>query len=136
MPSLEFLVATGIGWTTACGVYLLLRGRTFPVVLGLTVLGYAVNVFIFAMGRLWVGAPPILETGAPAFADPLPQALVLTAIVIGFATTGFVIELALRARHEQGNDHVDGAVPGAPAGADGVQGPAGGVGSDAGPVRG
>ena len=112
MPSLEFLVATGIGWTTACGVYLLLRGRTFPVVLGLTVLGYAVNVFIFSMGRLWLGAPPILETGAATFADPLPQALVLTAIVIGFATTGFVIELALRARHEQGNDHVDGVVPG------------------------
>ncbi|MCU0939218.1 MAG: Na+/H+ antiporter subunit C [Burkholderiaceae bacterium] len=108
MPSLEFLVATGIGWTTAVGVYLLLRGRTFPVVLGLTVLGYAVNVFIFAMGRLWTGAPPILETGAAAVADPLPQALVLTAIVIGFATTGFVIELALRARHDQGNDHVDG----------------------------
>jgi multicomponent K+:H+ antiporter subunit C len=111
MPSLEFLVATGIGWTTACGVYLLLRGRTFPVVLGLTVLGYAVNVFIFAMGRLWTGAPPILGTGAAVFADPLPQALVLTAIVIGFATTGFVIELALRARHEQGNDHVDGRPP-------------------------
>jgi multicomponent K+:H+ antiporter subunit C len=114
MPSLEFLVATGIGWTTAVGVYLLLRGRTFPVVLGLSVLGYAVNVFIFAMGRLWSGAPPILGTGAPAFADPLPQALVLTAIVIGFATTGFVIELALRARHEQGHDHVDASPPGAP----------------------
>ncbi|MCU0968530.1 MAG: Na+/H+ antiporter subunit C [Rubrivivax sp.] len=111
MPSLEFLVASGIGVTTACGIYLLLRGRTFPVVLGLTVLGYAVNVFIFTMGRLWSGVPPILETGARVFADPLPQALVLTAIVIGFATTGFVIELALRARHEQGNDHVDGTPP-------------------------
>jgi multicomponent K+:H+ antiporter subunit C len=106
--SLELLLATGIGWITACGILLLLRGRSFPVVLGLTMLGYAVNVFIFAMGRLWTGAPPILDTGATAFADPLPQALVLTAIVIGFATTGFVIELALRNRHEGGNDHVDG----------------------------
>lgn len=107
MPSLEFLVASGIGFTTACGIYLLLRGRSFPVVLGLSLLGYAVNVFIFAMGRLWVGAAPILDRG-PDVADPLPQALVLTAIVIGFATTGFVIELALRARHETGTDQVDG----------------------------
>ena len=106
--TMEFLVATGIGWVVAVGLYLLLRARTFPVVLGLTLIGYAVNVFIFAMGRLWSGAPPILSDGASRFADPLPQALVLTAIVIGFATTGFVIELALRSRHENGSDHVDG----------------------------
>jgi multicomponent K+:H+ antiporter subunit C len=105
--SLEFLVATGIGFVTACGIYLLLRGRTYPVVLGLTLIGYAVNVFIFAMGRLWTQAAPLLTSEAPV-ADPLPQALVLTAIVIGFATTGFVIELALRSRHETGSDHVDG----------------------------
>lgn len=110
--SLEFLLASGIGWTTACAVYLMLRGRTFPVVLGLTLLGYAVNVFIFAMGRLWVGMPPILQGRQPA-ADPLPQALVLTAIVIGFATTGLVIEMALRSRHESGSDHVDGGEPSA-----------------------
>jgi multicomponent K+:H+ antiporter subunit C len=106
MISMEFLVATGIGWVTACGIYLLLRGRSFSVVLGLSLLGYAVNVFIFAMGRLWQGAAPIVGQGGPV-ADPLPQALVLTAIVIGFATTGFVIELALRSRHDNGSDHVD-----------------------------
>ncbi|RZT93645.1 Na+/H+ antiporter subunit C [Rivibacter subsaxonicus] len=105
--SLEFLIATGIGWVSACGIYLLLRGRSFSVVLGLTLLGYAVNVFIFAMGRLWLDAAPIVGAGA-RMADPLPQALVLTAIVIGFATTGFLIELALRARHETGTDQVDG----------------------------
>jgi multicomponent K+:H+ antiporter subunit C len=107
MISMEFLLASGIGIVTACGIYLLLRGRTFPVVLGLSLLGYAVNVFIFVMGRLWVGAAPIVDRG-PDVADPLPQALVLTAIVIGFATTGFVIELALRSRHDGGSDHVDG----------------------------
>jgi multicomponent K+:H+ antiporter subunit C len=105
--SMEFLFATGIGWTVAVGIYLLLRGRSFSVVLGLSVLGYAVNVFIFAMGRLWSAAPPILGA-QPMLTDPLPQALVLTAIVIGFATTGFVIELALRSRHENGSDQVDG----------------------------
>ena len=106
--TVEFLVASGIGWVVAVGIYLLLRGRSFSVVLGLTLIGYAVNVFIFAMGRLWAGAAPILADGAAEFADPLPQALVLTAIVIGFATTGFVIELALRGRHETGTDQVDG----------------------------
>jgi multicomponent K+:H+ antiporter subunit C len=110
MISMEFLLASGIGLVTACGLYLLLRGRSFTVVLGLSLLGYAVNVFIFAMGRLWSAAPPILQPGR-AVADPLPQALVLTAIVIGFATTGFVIELALRSRADNGSDHVDGAEP-------------------------
>jgi multicomponent K+:H+ antiporter subunit C len=112
MVSMEFLVASGIGWVTACGVFLMLRGRSFPVVLGLTLIGYAVNVFIFAMGRLWSAAPPLVGQGR-VLADPLPQALVLTAIVIGFATTGFIIELALRSYHESGTDHVDGKEPGA-----------------------
>ncbi len=110
MISMEFLVASGIGVVTATGIWLLLRGRSFPVVLGLSVLGYAVNIFIFVMGRLWSNAAPIVDKG-PNVADPLPQALVLTAIVIGFATTGFVIELALRSRHENQSDHVDGQEP-------------------------
>ncbi len=111
--SMEFLVATGVGMVTATGIYLMLRGRSFPVVLGLSLFGYAVNVFIFLMGRLWTNASPILGGEVPG-ADPLPQALVLTAIVIGFATTGFVVELALRSRHESGSDHVDGHEPGGP----------------------
>jgi multicomponent K+:H+ antiporter subunit C len=109
---MELLVASAIGILTACGVYLMLRGRTFPVVLGLTLVSYAVNLFIFATGRLAVGVPPLVADGAGDWSDPLPQALVLTAIVIGFATTGFVIELALRVRNETGSDHVDGAEPG------------------------
>jgi multicomponent K+:H+ antiporter subunit C len=108
MPSMEFLMATGIGWVAACGIWLMLRGRTFPVVLGLTLLGYAVNVFIFAMGRMWSNAPPIIGSGGQQIADPLPQALVLTAIVIGFGMTAFFVGLAARAHHETGTDHVDG----------------------------
>lgn len=111
MITMEFLLASGIGVATASGIWLLLRGRSFPVVLGLTLLGYAVNVFIFAMGRLWRDAAPILGEGGARVADPLPQALVLTAIVIGFATTGFVVELALRSRAENGTDHVDAREP-------------------------
>ncbi|MFA9203831.1 MAG: Na+/H+ antiporter subunit C [Flavobacteriales bacterium] len=109
--SLEFLVASGIGIVTATGIYLLLRGRTFPVIIGLSLIGYAINVLLFATGRLWVNAPAIL-IGGQQVADPLPQALVLTAIVIGFATTGFVVELALRSRFENDTDHIDGHEPG------------------------
>jgi multicomponent K+:H+ antiporter subunit C len=109
---MELLVASALGLVTAGGIYLLLRPRTFSVVLGLSLLGYAVNAFIFVMGRLASGAPPLVGEGAVAYADPLPQALVLTAIVIGFGMTGFIIELALRARQDTGSDHVDGREPG------------------------
>lgn len=101
------LIALIIGVLTAAGVFLLLRAQTYPVVLGLTLMSYAVNLFLFVMGRLVTGAPPIAGQPGPS-ADPLPQALVLTAIVISFAMTAFVIVLALKARAELGNDHVDG----------------------------
>ena len=104
---MEVLIALAIGTLTGCGVYLLLRARTFPVVLGLTLLSYGVNLFLFATGRLVIGRPPVIS-GAASYTDPLPQALVLTAIVIGFAMTAFVIMLSLRARDELGCDHVDG----------------------------
>lgn len=105
---MEFLVALSIGVLTASGVFLTLRARTFPVVLGLTLLAYAVNLFLFAMGRLTIGLPPIIDEVQGQYADPLPQALVLTAIVIAFGMTAFLIVLALKSRAELGNDHVDG----------------------------
>lgn len=104
---MELLISIMIAVMTACGVYLMLRGRTFPVIVGLTLFTYAVNLFIFVMGRLTSDAPPVIGT-SDHYADPLPQALVLTAIVISFAMTAFVLVLALRARAELGNDHVDG----------------------------
>ena len=103
-------MAAAIGLLTACGLYLMLRARTFPLVLGLTMLSYAGNLFIFAMGRLAVGVPPIVADGASGYADPLPQALVLTAIVIGLATTAFTVSLALVLFGASGTDHVDGAL--------------------------
>ncbi|WP_339897533.1 Na+/H+ antiporter subunit C [uncultured Gilvimarinus sp.] len=106
---MEILMATVIAVLTSCGVYLLLRGRTFPIILGLTLLTYGVNLFIFISGRLNPGSSTIIGVGEQ-YADPLPQALVLTAIVISFAMTAFVLVLALRARAELGNDHVDGRI--------------------------
>lgn len=105
---MEALFAFSIGLLAACGVYLLLRARTFPVVLGLTLLSYAVNLFLFAMGRLNVNQPAVIRPGVVDYADPLPQALVLTAIVIGFGMTAFVVILALRTLGDHGTDHVDG----------------------------
>lgn len=105
---MEALLALIIGVLTACGVYLALRARTFPVVLGLTLLSYAVNLFLFVMGRLTIGLPPVIDPAVTGYTDPLPQALVLTAIVISFGMTAFVIVLSLKARAELGNDHVDG----------------------------
>jgi multicomponent K+:H+ antiporter subunit C len=111
---MEALIAVVIGVLVSCGVYLLLRARSFPVILGLTLLSYGVNLFIFVMGRLRTGVPPVVSKGDTSlsnslhYTDPLPQALVLTAIVIGFAMTAFLLVLALRARAELGNDHVDG----------------------------
>lgn len=108
---MEMIYALCVGILTTCGIFLALRGRTFPVVLGLTLLSYAVNLFLFASGRLNVEDAAVLLEGADQLTDPLPQALVLTAIVIGFAMTAFVVILAMRARADLGNDHVDGRLP-------------------------
>lgn len=104
---MELLVATGIGVLTAGGLYLVLRLRTFPAILGIALLTYAVNVFLFSSGRLTVGAPPVLRDGLTSYADPLPQALVLTAIVISFGMTAVVVMIALGAYLGSGDDHVD-----------------------------
>ncbi|TWI48008.1 multisubunit potassium/proton antiporter, PhaC subunit (TC 2.A.63.1.1) [Pseudomonas duriflava] len=105
---MELLFAITLGVLTTSGLYLMLRGRTFPVVLGITLITYAVNLFLFAMGRLITGAPTIIGPDRD-YTDPLPQALVLTAIVISFAMTAFVLVLSIKALSELGNDHVDGA---------------------------
>lgn len=105
--SLEFLLASAIGVLTGAGIYLVLRLRTFPVILGLSFLSYAVNVFLFATGRLVVNQPPILTDGTTAYTDPLPQALVLTAIVISFGMTAVIVMIALSAYLSGDDDHID-----------------------------
>ncbi len=109
---MELIFALAVGVLTASGVWLLLRPRTFQVIIGLSLLSYAVNLFIFGMGRLRIGAPPVLENVEavdPAlYADPLPQALVLTAIVISFAMTALFLVVLLASRGLTGTDHVDG----------------------------
>ena len=109
---MEAAFAIAIGVLAACGIYLLLRPRTFQVIMGLTLIAYAVNLFIFSMGRLKVDSEPVLVPGFQATlantADPMPQALVLTAIVIGFAMTALFLVVMLASRGISDTDHVDG----------------------------
>ncbi|KIP97831.1 MULTISPECIES: Na+/H+ antiporter subunit C [Pseudomonas] len=107
---MEALFAITLGVLAASGVYLLMRARIYPVVMGLTLISYAVNLFLFAMGRLGTGVPAVIGKSSE-HGDPIPQALVLTAIVIGFAMTAFVVVLSLRALGELRTDHVDGEEP-------------------------
>ncbi|OIQ31663.1 MAG: Na+/H+ antiporter subunit C [Alphaproteobacteria bacterium MedPE-SWcel] len=105
---MELLVASAVGLLTAAGIYLILRRRTFPVILGTSLLSYAVNVFLFATGRLITNAPPILNKYAEVpYTDPLPQALVLTAIVISFGMTAVVVMIALGAYLSAKDDSIN-----------------------------
>jgi multicomponent K+:H+ antiporter subunit C len=111
---MEALLALVIGVLGGAGVWLVLRPRTFQVIMGLTLISYAVNLFIFSMGSLLIDKPPIVRAGVTAsldnYTDPFPQSLVLTAIVIGFATTALFLVVLLASRGLTGTDHVDGTV--------------------------
>lgn len=111
---MESLLALLIGVFAASGTWLIFRPRTYQVVIGLTLLSYAVNLFIIASGRLRLDAPPVIgitEVDTSLYTDPLPQALVLTAIVISFATTALLLVVLLASRGLTGTDHVDGREP-------------------------
>ncbi|MBQ0707322.1 MULTISPECIES: Na+/H+ antiporter subunit C [unclassified Ochrobactrum] len=109
---MELVLALAIGVLMASGVWLILRPRTFQVAIGLSLVSYAVNLFIFSMGRLRTNAAPVLDSGADVqaaqYTDPVPQALVLTAIVIGFAMTALFLVVLLASRGLTRTDHVDG----------------------------
>jgi multicomponent K+:H+ antiporter subunit C len=109
---MEIVISLAIGVLASAGVWLVLRPRTFQVLIGLALLSYAVNLFIFSVGSLAVDKAPIVQAGLPAdlthYTDPLPQSLVLTAIVIGFATTALFLVVLLALRGLSGGDHVDG----------------------------
>ncbi|HLA43832.1 MAG TPA: Na+/H+ antiporter subunit C [Aggregatilineales bacterium] len=97
---MELLLAVVIGILYATGIYMILRRSIIKLILGLSLLGHAANLLIFTVGRLVRSYPPLIEEGQKVlhepFADPLPQALILTAIVIGFGVQAFAIVLIKR----------------------------------------
>ena len=104
---MEWIVATAVAAMTTAGIYLVLSLRTFTVVIGLTLLTYATNLFLFTTGRLAVNEPDIITSLDARHSDPIPQALVLTAIVISFAMTAIILVMAVRGYFESDGDHVD-----------------------------
>jgi multicomponent Na+:H+ antiporter subunit C len=108
---MEIALAVVIGLLYTAGVYLMLRRNVVRLVFGLVLLGHAANLLIFTAGGLVRGRPPIVPLGSaappPGVADPLPQALVLTAIVIGFAVVSFAAVLVHRVVDRTGTDDVD-----------------------------
>lgn len=90
------------------GIYMMLRRSMVRLIIGLSLVTYAINLLIFSMGDLSMRTPPIVDATAPSdVADPLPQALILTAIVISFGATAFTIALAYRASQAVQTDNMD-----------------------------
>jgi multicomponent Na+:H+ antiporter subunit C len=105
---MEFLLAILVGALYAAGLYLVMRRSLVKLILGLALLGHAANLLIFTIGRFNHTQPPLIPEGAEqisrAFADPLPQALILTAIVIGFGVQAFALVLLKRVYQTLGTD--------------------------------
>jgi multicomponent Na+:H+ antiporter subunit C len=98
---MTLVLALVIGALFAGGLYMMLRRNLVKIVIGLLLLGYAATLLVFTVGRLTRGQPPLIEAGeeilVPPYADPVPQALILTAIVISFGVTAFAIILLRQA---------------------------------------
>jgi multicomponent Na+:H+ antiporter subunit C len=107
----EALLAVTAGVLYACGIYLMLRRRLAQLIIGLGLLSNGTNLLIFTAGGLTRARPPVVPEGATVlehpYADPVPQALVLTAIVIGFGLLAFLLVLAHRVHATVGTDDVD-----------------------------
>jgi multicomponent Na+:H+ antiporter subunit C len=112
---MELLLAIVAGVLYATGLYLMLRRRLAQLIIGLGLLSNGSNVLIFAAAGLTRNRPPIVPEGAaglaPAFADPVPQSLILTAIVIGFGVLAFSLVLAHRVHISAASDDIDGIGP-------------------------
>lgn len=103
---MELVMIGVIGVLFGCGTYLLLQQNLLQVIVGLSLFSHGANLALMVAGGLKRGRPPLLTVGPP-YADPLPQALVLTAIVISFGVTAFALVLAFRTRQVYGSNEVD-----------------------------
>ena len=104
---MEYVIAVVIGALFMAGVYLLLSRTLLRILVGTALLSYGSLLFLLTMGKLKRGVAPIIDNVATAYTDPLPQALILTAIVIGFGVTAFIVVLSFRANQEMGSDDTE-----------------------------
>lgn len=108
---MTLILAVVIGALFAGGLYMMLRRNLVKILIGLLLLGHAVNLFVFTLGRLVRGRPPLIPAGktmlSPPYADPVPQALILTAIVISFGVSAFAIILLRQAYLSAGTDDLN-----------------------------
>ncbi len=108
---MEVLFVALIGLFFAAAIYLMLSKFTIRILIGIVLLGNGVNLLLFTAGRITREVPPIIPAGAAALgtgaANPLPQALILTAIVISFSFFAFLLVLTYRAFEELGTDSTD-----------------------------
>lgn len=108
---MESVFAVVVGGLYATGIYLMVRRSIVKTIFGLALLGNGANLLIFTVGRLTAGRPPYIPEGSKLaelpVADPLPQALILTAIVIGFGVQAFALVLIKRVYQTAGSDDID-----------------------------
>lgn len=106
---MELLLAMLAGVLYASGLYLMLRRRLAQLIIGLSLLSNGSNILILSAAGVTRGKPPLISTGVSAdqFADPVPQSLILTAIVIGFGVLAFSLVLAHRVHESAGSDDID-----------------------------
>ena len=108
---MEIVLAAVTGGLYAAGLYLMLRRSVARLVIGLSLISHAANLLIFSAAGMTRGRPPIVPEGAARpetpFADPVPQALILTSIVLGFAILAFAMVLIKRAYQTVGTDDLD-----------------------------
>jgi multicomponent Na+:H+ antiporter subunit C len=104
---MELYMAFAIGVLFSVGVYMILSRSLLRVILGTSLLTHGVHLLLLTMSRLKTGAPPLLGEEAPSYVDPLPQALILTSIVISFGVTSFFFVLAYKGYQKLGTDSMD-----------------------------
>ena len=107
---MELLLAVTAGVLYATGIYLMLRRRLAQLIIGLGLLSNGTNILILSAAGVTRGKPPLVSParwGADQFADPVPQSLILTAIVIGFGVLAFALVLAHRVHRSTGSDDID-----------------------------
>jgi multicomponent Na+:H+ antiporter subunit C len=104
---MEIFMSIVSGFLVAAGVYLLLQKQILKIIIGTAILSHAAHLLILTMGKLDRGAPPVIKEGITTYVDPLPQALILTSIVISFGVTSYLLVLAYRTYNENKTDNME-----------------------------